>query len=111
MKCSECSRRNHEDNSFCIYCGSALTTKSTSKEVSTLSPAKAKIMVPPQDIDEIINSRHTAHYTHTSSSIVPLVALVLTIMLGLSGVYYYFFYADVFQILAIDYQTTNLINE
>jgi len=111
MKCSECSRRNHDDNRFCIYCGNTLINSSNNQEVFTSVNSRAKIIMPPQDIDEIISSRRTSFQSPSSLSIYPILFIILTLTISLSGVYYYFFYMDVFQILAIDYQTTNLANE
>jgi len=111
MKCSECSRRNSDTNTFCIYCGAALSSPHHSKT----GPVKdqAKVILPPQDIDELISDRSLVAWQKKSphSRVHPGIAVTLAIILGLSGVYYWFFYRDTFQILAIDYQTNQLINE
>ncbi|MFH0912398.1 MAG: hypothetical protein V1807_01930 [Patescibacteria group bacterium] len=107
MKCSECARRNHDDNQFCIYCGTTLKTE-TRRQSGERSGCSA--MLPPQDIDELIGDRYSCHQ-QSSRQIHPAVPMILAIAVGLSGAYYWFFYRDVYQILAIDYQTTQLVNE
>lgn len=111
MKCSECTRRNSDDNRFCIYCGTALTPP----EHQAASPSRKvikKVVLPPQDIDELISDRYqVVHKSHSNPLVHPAVVVSLVIILGLSSVYYWFFYQDVYQIMAIDYEGTQLINE
>lgn len=111
MKCSECTRRNHDDNRFCIYCGTALTPP----ERQAASPSQKmikKVVLPPQDIDELISDRYqTTHKPNSKSLMHPAVVVSLIIILGLGSVYYWFFYQDVYQIMAIDYEGTQLMNE
>lgn len=67
-------------------------------------------MLPPQNIDELISARQTQIH-RSSTGVHPAAVVSLAIIIGLAGTYYWFFYRDVFQIMAIDYQTTELINE
>jgi len=108
MKCSECSRRNHDDNQFCIYCGTAL--EPPPHQVAFRSGKRQKVLLPPQDIAALIADRNlAARRGHTSPY--PVVVIGLAVLIGLAGVYYWFWYRDVFQIIAIDYQSTELMNE
>lgn len=109
MKCSECTRRNSDDNQFCIYCGTALTPTAVT---AAQSDKRKKVVLPPQDIDELISDRHRALVSfHRRTEVHPAVVIGLAVILGLSGVYYYFFYQDFYRVEAVDYKTTNLINE
>ena len=109
MKCSECTRRNSDDNQFCIYCGTAL---SPTVVAATQSKKSKKVVLPPQDIGELISDRdHTMSAQRQSAGVHPMTVIGLAIILGLSGVYYWFFYKDVYLIRAVAYETTNLINE
>lgn len=107
MKCSECARRNLDTNTFCIYCGTTL--ESPARRATRPSGVPKKVMLPPQNIDELISARATRMH-QSSAGIHPAAVVGLAIMIGLAGTYYWFFYRDVFQIMAIDYQTTELIN-
>ena len=108
MRCSECSRRNHDDNRFCIFCGTALESK-LRRETPQPGGKQKKVFLPPQDIDELIGDRDALR--HSSAPVHPAVVMSLAIIIGLAGVYYWFWYRDVFQIMAIDYQSTELMNE
>ena len=112
MKCSECSRRNSDTNSFCIYCGTALTAPV--RQATNQPGKKLKVVLPPQDIDELISDRYqvaTYQPNNRHRGVHPVAVISLAIVLGLGGVYYWWFYRDAVNILAIDYQTTQLINE
>ena len=68
--------------------------------------------MPPQDIDELISDRsYPLAYQSSSRGVHPAVVISLAIVLGLGGVYYWWFYRDAVNVLAIDYQTTQLMNE
>lgn len=67
-------------------------------------------MLPPQDIDELISDRYLLARPQRRSPH-PVVVVGLALVIGLAGIYYWFFYRDVFQIMAIDYQGTELVNE
>jgi len=111
MKCSECTRRNHDDNRFCIYCGTALTPPEH-REAHLSRKVIKKVVLPPQDIDELISDRYqTIHKTGQRSLVHPVVIVGMIIILGIGSAYYWFFYRDVYQIMAIDYEGTQLINE
>lgn len=110
MKCSECTRRNNDDNQFCIYCGTALASGEASGP--TQSKKYKKVVLPPQDIDELISDRnHIMSHQRQQTGVHPAIIIGLIIILGLAGVYYQFFYNDIYLVKAIDYETTNLINE
>lgn len=107
MKCPECARRNLDTNAFCIYCGTTL--ESSARRATHQSGAPKKVMLPPQNIDELISAREVLA-RKPSAGAHPAVVVSLAIIVGLAGTYYWFFYRDVFQIMAIDYQITELIN-
>ena len=110
MKCSECTRRNSDENQFCIYCGTALTAQATTAAVK--SEKRKKVVLPPQDIDELISDRgHAMALQHHPTGVHPAAIIGMTIVVGLAGVYYWFFYKDLYKVTAIDYATTNLIDE
>ncbi|MFA5967374.1 MAG: zinc ribbon domain-containing protein [Patescibacteria group bacterium] len=108
MKCSECSRRNHDDNRFCIFCGTALESKLATRETPQ-SISRQKVLLPPQDIDELISYRDTLR--RPAVSIYPAVVASLAIIIVAAGAYYWFWYRDVFEVMAIDYQSTELMDE
>jgi len=110
MKCSECTRRNSDTNTFCIYCGTALSAPKPSAASS--AQKKIKTILPPQDINDLINDRDHAAAARKGSrrSVHPAIVVGLAVLLGLSAVYYEFFYSDTVQIMAIDYSTSEVIN-
>lgn len=109
MKCSECTRRNNDANTFCIYCGTALTEPA--HPAATNPQKKLKAMLPPQDISELIGDRYQGVLLRNESrSVHPAVAVSLAVLLGLSGVYYWYFYRDTVEIMAIDYANSEVIN-
>lgn len=68
------------------------------------------ILLPPQNVDAILLSREMnerAYSAHYSSWL----AVLLAVVVGLGGIYYWFFYRDIYQILAVDYQESELVNE
>lgn len=110
MKCSECTRRNSDDNQFCIYCGTALAPTAVATVVQ--SDKRKKVVLPPQDIDELISDRERIMESQRHpTNVHPMIVVGLAIVLGLSGVYYWFFYQDFYRVEAVDYATTNLMNE
>jgi len=103
MRCNDCQRHNGSNYRYCIHCGAGLA--------NSLADQPKKAVVPPQTIDELISDRDLTRAYHQKSQVHPVVVAGVALLIGLSGVYYLFFYQDVYQISAIDYQTSELMDE
>lgn len=102
MRCKDCQRHNGSNYQYCIHCGAGL--------VNSLAEQAGKIIVPPQTIDELISDRDMTRAYHQKKLVHPGVVIGVALIIGLSGVYYWFFYQNIYLISAIDYQTSELMD-
>jgi len=77
---------------------------------NTLAGQPGKAVVPPQTIDELISDRDLTRAYQQKHRVHPVIVIGVALLIGVSGVYYWFFYQDVYQILAVDYQTSELMD-
>ena len=102
MRCSDCQRHNGSNYQYCIHCGASLA--------NSLADQSKKVVVPPQTIDELISERDLGRAYHQKHRVHPAVIGVIALLIGVSGIYYWFFYQDVYQVSAIDYQASELMD-
>ena len=102
MRCNDCQRHNGSNYQYCVHCGAVLA--------NSLADQPGKVVVPPQTIDELISERDLTRAYRQKSRLHPVIVVGLALLIGVSGVYYLFFYRDIYQILAIDYGTSELVD-